>query len=100
MKSAILSVLAVGVFLTACNNNKPKAITITSEDGKSKVSVDATSISAASDEMQKKVEELKKLTPLTPDQLKAMLPDEIMGMKRSSFNANSMMGFASAAATY
>jgi hypothetical protein len=100
MKSTILSVLAVGVFLTACNNNKPKPITITSADGKSKVSVDATSISAASDEMQKKVEELKKLTPLTPDQLKAMLPDEIMGMKRSSFNANSMMGFASAEASY
>jgi len=75
-------------------------MTITSEDGKSKVSVDATSAAAVSDDMQKKMEELKKLTPLTTDQLKALLPEEIMGMKRSNFSANSMMGYASAEATY
>ena len=100
MKSSILSMLFGGFMLTACNNNKPKPLTITSDDGKSKVSVDVNSASATSEEMQKKMEELKKLTPLTTDQLKAMLPEEIMGMKRSSFNANSMMGFSSAEATY
>jgi hypothetical protein len=99
MKSIIFSLLAMGV-LIACNNNKPKAVTITSDDGKSKVSVDMNSVAAASNDMQKKMEELKKLTPLTADQLKTMLPEELMGMKRSSFNANSMMGFASAEATY
>jgi hypothetical protein len=52
------------------------------------------------DDMQKKMEELKKLTPLTTDQLKMLLPEQLMGMKRSNFNANSMMGFASAEATY
>ena len=46
------------------------------------------------------MEELKKLTPLTTDQLKAMLPEEVMGLKRSSFNATNMMGYASAQATY
>ncbi len=75
-------------------------MTVTSEDGKSKVSVDVNSAAAASDDMQKKMEELKKLTPLTTDQLKAMLPEEIMGMKRSNFSANSMMGYANAEATY
>src|SRR5437773_8595397 len=100
MKSSILSLLIAGFILTACNNNKPKPLTITSDDGKSKVSVDANSASATSDEMQKKMEELKKLAPLTTDQLKAMLPEEIMGMKRSSFSANSMMGFSAAEATY
>jgi hypothetical protein len=53
-----------------------------------------------SDDMQKKMEELKKLTPLTTDQLKTLLPEQLMGLKRTSFNANSMMGFASAEARY
>ena len=75
-------------------------MTIKSDDGKSKVSVDVNSAAAVSNDMQKKMEELKKLTPLTTDQLKTMLPEQLMGMKRSSFNANSMLGFASADATY
>ncbi|MFI5187622.1 MAG: hypothetical protein ACHQF0_12905 [Chitinophagales bacterium] len=100
MKSTILSLLTMGIFLASCNNNKPKPLTITSDDGKSKVSVDMSSVTAATSDMQKKMDELKKLTPLSTDQLKTMLPEEIMGMKRSSFNANSMMGFASAEATY
>ena len=100
MKSIILFLSISSVCLVACNNNKPKSMTVTSKDGKSKVSIDVNSASAASDDMQKKMEELKKLTPLTTDQLKMLLPEELMGMKRSSFNANSMMGFASAEATY
>ena len=100
MKSINCLLFATGVLFAACNNNKPKPLTITSDDGKSKVSVDVGNASAASDQMQKKMDELKKLTPLSTDQLKAMLPDEVMGMKRSSFNANTMMGFAAAEATY
>lgn len=99
MKSITVCVLIVVVSLIACKN-KTKTMTITGEDGKSKVSVDVNSAAAVSDNMQKKVEELKKLTPLTTDQLKAMLPEEIMGMKRSNFSANSMMGYATAEATY
>lgn len=99
MKSVILCLVIVTVSIAACKN-RSKTMTITSEDGKSKVSVDVNSATAVSDDMQKKVEELKKLTPLTTDQLKTMLPDQVMGMKRSSFNANSTMGFASAEARY
>ena len=100
MKRVILSLVVAILTIVACKNNKSKTMTITSDDGKSKVSVDVNSAAAVSDDMQKKMEELKKLTPLTTDQLKTMLPEELMGMKRSSFNANSMMGFASAEATY
>jgi hypothetical protein len=100
MKPVILCLLIVTGSLVACKNNKSNTMTITSKDGKSKVSVDVNSAAAVSDDMQKKMEELKKLTPLTTDQLKTMLPEQLMGMKRSSFNANSMMGFASAEATY
>jgi hypothetical protein len=61
---------------------------------------DLKQMADAGDEMTKKVEELKKLTPLTLDELKAMAPEEFMGMKRSSFNANSMMGTGTVNATY
>jgi len=100
MKLFIFCLLVAAVSILACNNNKSKTMTIKSADGKSKVSVDVNSAAAVSNDMQKKMEELKKLTPLTTDQLKTMLPEQLMGMKRSSFNANSMMGFASAEATY
>ena len=100
MKLTILSLLISAVCLVACNNNKPKQVTDTKEENKTDVPVDANSGMAATSDMQKKMEELKKLTPLTTDQLKMMLPEEVMGMKRSSFNANSMMGFASAEAVY
>ena len=100
MKPVILYLFIATLPIVACKNNNPKTMTVTSKDGKSKVSVDVNSAAAVSDDMQKKMEELKKLTPLTTDQLKTMLPEQLMGMKRSSFNANSMMGFASAEATY
>ena len=100
MKLFIFCLLVAAASILACNNNKPKTMTIKSADGKSKVSVDVNSAAAVSNDMQKKMEELKKLTPLTTDQLKTMLPEQLMGLKRSSFNANSMMGFATAQATY
>ena len=100
MKQVILSLVVAILTIVACKNNRSKTMTITSDDGKSKVSVDVNSAAAVSDDMQKKMEELKKLTPLTTDQLKTMLPEELMGLKRASFNANSMMGFASAEARY
>ena len=100
MKRVILSLVVAILTIVACKNNKSKTMTITSDDGKSKVSVDVNSAAAVSDDMQKKMEELKKLTPLTTDQLKTMLPEELIGLKRASFNANSMMGFASAEARY
>jgi hypothetical protein len=98
MKQIFFILIAVICF--SCNSNKSKGVTVTSEDGKDKVTVDVSQVAAASDDMQKKMEELKKLTPLSTDQLKAMLPEELMGMKRSNFSANSMMGFGSAEATY
>jgi hypothetical protein len=100
MKRVILCLLAATLTIVACKNNRSKTMTITSDDGKSKVSVDVNSAAAVSDDMQKKMEELKKLTPLTTDQLKTLLPEQLMGLKRTSFNANSMMGFASAEARY
>lgn len=87
--------------LIACNNNKkPGEITVTSEDGKATATIDANSLNQAADAMQKKSEELQKLSPYTLDQMKAFLPEELGGAKRSKFSANSAMGAAFAEADY
>lgn len=95
--------LAFTFLMLACNNNKTKeANTIVSEDGKTKVTIDPSSVmnENGANDMTQKMEALKKLTPLSLDQLKAMLPDELAGMKRSNFSANSAMGFSLAEARY
>lgn len=50
--------------------------------------------------MAKKMEEMKNLPALSTDQLKAMLPETMIGMKRSKFSVNSGMGYGIAEATY
>lgn len=53
-------------------------------------------------EMQEDIEKLKKLTPLTNEEFKDWLPDEIKGMKRTAYKAGqgSYMNLAMVEATY
>jgi hypothetical protein len=55
---------------------------------------------ASSDATQKRTEELKKLKPISNDELKSVFQDEVMGIKRSSFSVNSAMGYAVGNAEY
>ncbi|MEI9806669.1 MAG: hypothetical protein WDO16_01630 [Bacteroidota bacterium] len=50
--------------------------------------------------MKKQTEDLQKLQPLSLDELKALLPETIMGAKRSKFEATSMSGTGFASAEY
>ena len=103
MKHFIITCLVTACLLAACNSNKTKDAATTDETSKDKPSTEVTSdntVQSSTDAMTQKIEELKKLKPLTTDQLKAMIPEEFMGMKRSNFSANSGMGVAFAAATY
>lgn len=87
--------------LVACNSNKkPGEVTVTSEDGKTTTTIQPGDVAQASDALQKKAEELQKLSPYTLDQMKAFLPDELAGAKRSKFSANSAMGAAFAEGEY
>lgn len=101
MRSLLIYTMAIALFLSACKGkDKDGTTTITTDNGKTTLTVDPTKTETVANEMEKKTEELKKLAPLTLDQIKAMLPAELLGMKRSSFNANAMMGFATADADY
>jgi hypothetical protein len=102
MKHFILSCLVAASLLTACNSNKSKEPATSDETSKDK-STEVTSDNAVqntADEVQKRLEEMRKLPALSTDQIKAMLPEELAGMKRSSFSANSMMGYGIGEAKY
>lgn len=60
----------------------------------------AEAITSTADDSQKRIEELKKLTPISNDALKAVFPEEVMGMKRTSFNVTNAMGYAIGTAEY
>lgn len=101
MKQLSSFLLSVTLLLAACNNNKPKdTATFTSEDGKEKVTVDMKQMQNAAADMEKQKAELEKLTPLTIDQLKAMIPETLMGVARKNLNASTTMGAGLATAKY
>ena len=99
MRASFSLLLAVLLF-TACKN-KQFTQTVKNEDGTTTTTtVDVAGISENAEDITQKMEDLKKLTPLSLDQLKALLPEEVNGIKRSSYNANSTMGFSIAEAEY
>lgn len=101
MKRLSLFLLAAIILVAACNNKKPKdSITITSEDGKEKVTIDPTQLQNAAEDMQKIKEELGNLTPLTADQLKALVPEQLMGAARTDLDISAAMGASVASADY
>ena len=91
------------IFMVSCANNRDKGkISIKDEKGKT-ATFDVKSIeelAKVAENSMDKAEELKKLTPLSTDQLKAMMPDELMGIKKTSFTADSYSGASSSTATY
>jgi len=96
-----LFLFAAVVILIACNNDsKSGEAAVTGEDGKTTATVEGSNMTPAADALQKKVEELQKLSPYTLDQMKAFLPEELAGAKRSTVSANSAMGAASAEGSY
>ena len=101
MKPVFISLLIVCIAITACNSPKDK-ITIKDEKG-NKATIDVSSINEAAKKMEEsnnETERLKKLAPLSIDQVKALIPEELLGIKRSSFNANSAMGVSVGKGTY
>jgi hypothetical protein len=96
MKQIVFLFLAATICLTACNNNKPAEPG--PPDRTDKIRTDA--VQNAAQDMEKLKEDLIKLQPLSLDQLKAMIPESLMGAKRTNFEANSSMGAGLARGEY
>jgi hypothetical protein len=104
MKRLLLSTFAASLLFASCGNDaKVKSVTKNEDGTTTTTSYDAESIQKmadAGDEMTKKTEELKKLTPLTLEQLKSLLPEELNGIKRTNYNTQNAMGYAVAEGDY
>jgi len=97
MKKSLLF-LFVFSLLVGCKDNP-----VTKKIKETKQNVENTNNAVKElNNMQEDIEALKEITPLTNDELKAWLPDEINGMKRTSFKAGqtSFMKVASIEASY
>lgn len=102
MKKITTSLLLLAFVIASCGNDKTKVSTTEkNEDGTTtKTEVDVKGMNNAADEMTEKMEALKKLKPLTIEQLKALLPEEFEGAKQSNYNASATMGYTYASAKY
>ena len=101
MKRVFISILSVCIAITACKGPNDK-ITIKDEKGNKATMMYPALVKQQRKwrKMPTKPKSLKKLTPLSIDQVKALIPNELLGMQRSSFNANSAMGVSVGKGTY
>jgi hypothetical protein len=91
MKSAITFLLVISTIIVACKS-KDK-FTVKDENG-GKATVDLSDIAKNADAMKDRSEALQKLPPLSLDELKAALPEQIMGANRDNMEATKMAGLA------
>ena len=84
------------LLLASCNQNKPKDASITGEDTAAQIN----KVKDAAVDMEKVKDELGKLEPLSLDQLKALIPETLMGGKRTEFDATASSGTGMATADY
>lgn len=105
MKQIFVLLMAFSLILVySCgNDNKVSAATTDENGNKTTTTVevkDAKEAENEMDNMEKRMEELKKLQPYTLDQMKDLLPASIDGVKRSNYNAHSALGYAVISADY
>ena len=97
MKKYLLALLVFSIFIGCKDNPVSKKIKETK-----RTVTNTTNAVQEMTKMQDDVKDLSEITPLTNEEMKAWLPDEIQGMKRISYKAGQvgMMGIASIEAAY
>jgi hypothetical protein len=99
MKRLIAFLLSISILTVACKGPKDK-IVIKDDKGNKVASASVNETVKKMEESANKAEDLKKLTPLSIEQVKALIPNEVLGMPRTSFEGNSSAGYATAKGTY
>jgi hypothetical protein len=97
MKLIISIFMIATLFLLSCNNNKTTETTKISSPDK-KMTKDTTLI--AHPDIDKQKEDLVKLTPLPAEELKAMIPETLMGGQRKKYDVNASIGTNVASGEY
>lgn len=97
MKKYVLALIVFSALLSCKDNPVSEKI----KETKDAVSNSTNAVQEMS-KMQDDIKELQEITPLTNEELKSWLPDEVNGMKRISYKAGQagMMGIASVEAAF
>lgn len=97
MKKYVLAFIVFSALLSCKDNPVSEKI----KETKDAVSNSTNAVQEMS-KMQDDIKELQEITPLTNEELKSWLPDEVNGMKRISYKAGQagMMGIASVEAAF
>jgi hypothetical protein len=98
MKKLVIGGAAIILLAAGCNNNKkPGDITIKGKDGES-ITVNTSAEKAK--EVNASMEELQKLKPYSLEEMKTLVPAQIMDMPQSDYDAVSFSGVSTASAKY
>lgn len=97
MKTFVTVLIAFSAIITACQHSDKKK---NSNDSATFTTSDADRSDDVFAQLDKKIKKGKNLKPFALDKLKAMLPDQVDGIKRSDFEVNSISGYSSANANY
>jgi hypothetical protein len=104
MKLKSLLWLSIAIVFASCSGSSSKDESVKDETSTEKESTESEKssgdVTSSMNETEKRIEDLKKLPLITNDQMKALFPQEVMGMKRTEFSVNSMTGFATGTAEY
>ena len=104
MTRLIPLLFAVVILLAACNNNKSKETNSTATNNETTTNgttnTNPATNNTGSDDMVKAMEQMKKMPALSTDQIKSIFPETLIGMKRVSYSANSMLGYGVGEARY
>lgn len=100
MKKLVAGGAAIILLAVGCNNNKkPGDITIKGKDGET-VTINTNDYAEKAKQLKASMEELQKLKPYTLDEMKKLMPSEIMGTAQSDYEAVSFSGVSQASAKY
>ncbi len=101
MKHFFVSFIISSLLFVSCNDDKSKDTdAATNKNDKEQSAVDSGKVKDASNDMQQLKEELSNLTPLTPDELKEKVPEQLMDATASDIDVNAAMGATVANADY
>lgn len=98
MKKIISVVFAVTVFTISCKNESSKKSD--GQNNKEKISSDSNNNQGDSQDIEKVKQQLVKLTPMSLDQIKALIPETLMNFKKTKSEAATNSGIGTAMAEY
>src|ERR1043165_1421048 len=100
----IISFLFTGILLAACNNKKSNSAETLEKAGNNltdkTIKNDTDKLSGKENDMQKNLEVLQKMQPLSLDELKKNLPEELNGIKKTNYSASVVNGTGYVSAKY